>query len=113
MGNVTGNVSGDLSGDNININKINDVSIDKTKKYIWGLNRDNRIYRCVEPCATGAWEEPNPNARLTDISVGKDNIYGIGGEYRIYSCKKPCDKGEWTEANPNARLIRIVGDNNF
>ncbi len=113
IGNVTGDVSGNITSDNININAINDIEVDKTPRYIWGINSAQQIFRCKAPCETGAWEEPNKNARLIDISVGKDYIYGINAVNEIYACKKPCDKGEWFEPNKNARLARIVGDNSF
>ena len=111
-GNVTGKVFGDLSGNNINIRKINNVSLD-IPKYVWGVSPSQHIFRCVEPCTTGEWAEPNSNARLVDITVGKDYIYGVNSDNRIYACKKPCDTGEWVEPNTVARLRRIAGDNSL
>lgn len=56
---------------------------------------------------TPIWGQPNPTARLTQISVGNvDNIWGVNAEGRIWQWLNTTKK--WTEPRPSARLKQIA-----
>ena len=54
--------------------------------YVWGVNRDDEIYKCARPC-TGEWE--HVPGKLVQISAGDTEVWGVTFQNQIY--KRPVD----------------------
>jgi Tectonin domain len=67
----------------------------------WGVGPDDRIYRWNG----SGWDEPNPIARLKQISLGKRYhcLWGVGEDHRVYRW----NGSSRDEPNPNAGLFQI------
>lgn len=50
--------------------------------YIWGVNRNDQIYKCKKPC-TGAWK--NVGGRLRQIDGGYAFVHGVNSGGAVHS----------------------------
>jgi photosystem II stability/assembly factor-like uncharacterized protein len=69
----------------------------------WGVGPDGRVYRWNG----SSWAEPNPAARLKQVSVSKQGgaVWGLGPDGRIYRWNPKTNS--WEEPNPAAHLNQI------
>jgi len=85
---------------------------------VWGLATDGHVYKY--DVTTQTWNEPNPAARLNQISaMADDGAWGIGANKRVFVS---IDGASWAEPNQFAGLNQIsasndtyawgIGDNN-
>ena len=59
--------------------------------YMWGVNRQNVIYKCPRPC-TGRWTRVTGS--LKQIDVGDEEVWGVNNANQIF--KRPADgTGHW------------------
>ena len=76
--------------------------------YIWGVAKDESIYKCKKPC-NGGWERVD--VHLRQIDGGNQFVYGINCHQQIWFC--PVDgSGKWqTPRNNRAKYTTATGDN--
>jgi hypothetical protein len=51
-------------------------------EYIWGINKNNSIFKCKKPCDNGNWVQENGS--LQQISSDQLNIWGINNSNNIF-----------------------------
>jgi len=64
--------------------------------YTWGLNAQNNIYVCKEPC-TGSWKQTTPPGKILDLTTDASKVYVLvdDGARSVYT--KPIDgSGNWS-----------------
>lgn len=79
---------------------------EKSTNLVWGLGSDARVYRW-NPSGNN-WAEPNPAARMIDISVSQDGsgaVWAIGYQNHVYRWNAASNS--WDEPNSTARLSQI------
>lgn len=98
------------TGDGVNPKKPL-IENEKTTNVVWGIGSDHRVYRWN--AATVTWEEPNPGAGLSYISVGQDYnaaVWGITGDLHVF--RRVTSGNYWMEPNVNVRLNQISAVSN-
>lgn len=64
--------------------------------YTWGLNAQNNVYVCKEPC-TGSWKQTTPPGRILDLTTDGSKVYVLSdnGSRSVYT-KAVDGSGEWS-----------------
>ena len=73
--------------------RLKHVSVGPTG-WVWGVNRNNQIYKCEKPCDRG-WKEVN--GRLKNVSGGKTKVWGTSHVGDVYH--RPIDGSPSTPAS--------------
>jgi hypothetical protein len=93
-----------MSANNITIS--GNLNVPNNKSYVWGIDPNNKVWRCLAPC-NGSWEKIG--GFLKEITVGKEYLYGLNSNNEVWRCIKPCDTGAWEKIN--GFLIKVAEDN--
>lgn len=76
------------------------------KNYIWGVNREQRIYKCKKPC-NGAWQLVD--GLLKQLDGGSTYVYGVNRYNDIYYL--PIDgSGIWKQIPGKLKHITASGE---
>ena len=73
--------------------------------YIWGVNRNDQIFKCKKPCS-GSWV--GVSGALKQIDGGHDYVYGVNAQNHIYV--RPVDgSGGWRHIPGGLKHITASG----
>ena len=78
------------------------VQVDVDDTHVWGVCRDNKIYKRPIDGSGGWLTIPG---ELSQVSAsGHGYIWGVNQNYQIFKCKKPCT-GDWVRVPGNAKQV--------
>ena len=80
---------------------------------VYAVNSANQIYRKDSPGSVRSWRQPNPGARLSNVSAtGKTNIWGVQSDGAIWRCQRPCTNGQWVRVSGGV-IKQISADDQY
>ena len=88
---------------NFNYKRVNLKQIDSDEKELWGVDSENKAYKCKLPCQ-GNWEKMGEKIKYVSAAAGKSYNWAIGYDNRVLKCRKPCS-GVWEDVDGRVKDI--------